>query len=106
MQQLAFDFADITAKRHGGNAESIEANRRASHSKGYWRAQVVLFAAQREDFTLKELCRFYGKHLHDLSGRISELKQDRILVPTGRRREGCAVLRLAAKAEERNNAES
>lgn len=103
MEQLAFDMADVTAKRHRGNPESVEANRRAAHSKGYWRAQVVLFAAQQADFTLKELCRFYGKQLHDLSGRISELKQDRILTPTGRRREGCAVLRLAARAEEQSN---
>ena len=94
---------DVTQSRHQGNAQSIDANKRAEFGKGYWRARVIAFATNRGDgFTLKDLCNSFGRPLNALSGRISELKRDRVLVDTGRRRDGCAVLTLAKGFQEVN----
>lgn len=86
---------DISAGRHGGSETSIEANRIAERGKNYWRSRVVIYATRRKDFTLKEICSEYGRPLNALSGRLSELKRDGVLVNTGSRRDGCAVLTLA-----------
>lgn len=96
--QQRLNFDDVTAKRHGGNEASAEANKRAQWAKGYWRGRVILFAAERGAFTLKEICEAFDRPLNALSGRISELKRDGLLVDTGERRNGCAVLRLSGVA--------
>lgn len=86
---------DISQSRHQGNAQSVDANKRADHGKNYWRARIVAFASQPgRRFTLKDVCLAFDRPLNALSGRISELKRDRVLRETGERRDGCAVLEL------------
>lgn len=86
---------DISIGKHGGSETSIAANKIAERGKNCWRSRVTVYASGRKDFTLKEICGAFGRPLNALSGRLSELKRDGVLVNTGSRRDGCAVLTLA-----------
>ena len=85
---------DITARKHGGNSASVEANKRAEPTKAVMRHQIFLWAETRTDFTSKEIAREFGKPLNAISGRISELRATGVIEETGERREGCNVLRV------------
>lgn len=83
---------DITINRHKRNPESMAANPDAT-TKADFRDAIIAYAATGA-FTLKDAMRHFGRPANEVSPRLSELKADGILEPTGDRREGCAVLRL------------
>lgn len=85
---------DITAAKHGGNAESEAAYMRASATMALRRAEVLALikAIGRNGMTCKEVARVMGVEMHAVSGRISELKRDGLIRPNGERRDGGAVL--------------
>jgi len=82
---------DICERKHGGNAESIEANARADKRQGQ---RDVIATLTNARLTSKEIAIKLGKPLNCISGRCSELKMAGVIVPTGVRRDGSAELRL------------
>jgi len=101
--QLGFDFApaqpakvlpiDICANKHQGNAQSVKANPSAEF-KATLRERVRIFIAAC-DFhgaTVKEIAATFGKPMHAISGRVSELKAENKVWHSGRVRDGGAVL--------------
>ena len=85
---------DITANRHGGNAQSIAANEVAEPTKAIMRLMIMTHLRGFGEATLKDLCRVFGKLPNEISGRLSELKAAGAIVPTGEVRERCAVYRV------------
>lgn len=83
---------DITERKHKGNPASVDANKRAEPSKAVTRQLIYNWAKERKDFTLKEVCAALGKFPHQVSGRLSEMRMEGVIKPTGERREGCSVL--------------
>lgn len=85
---------DICRRKHGGNRRSEQANERANPHKVNMRERIRVFvtACEANGATLHELCRYMGKLPHQISGRITELKQKFVLFDSGRERGGAAVL--------------
>jgi hypothetical protein len=85
---------DVCRPKHGGNAQSEQANDRAHPHKASMRERLENFIGHSgfEGATLRELSGYFAKPMHSLSGRISELKRDGKVFDSGREREGCAVL--------------
>lgn len=85
---------DICAGRHRGNVESRAAFERARGEIREMHRLILNYFAENGEMTAKEVAVVFGKPFNQISGRFSELKQKGYLVPTGRRRDGSAVLRL------------
>lgn len=88
-------ISDVCRRKHHGNARSEEANRRVAPHKKATRDQILELALQRgpKGITLHELCSEMGKLPHQISGRITELKQcGKLFEQSGAGRDGCAVL--------------
>jgi len=86
---------DISSNRHKGNPHSVAANAVADKGKGAMRLAIIGYAKTVKDFTMKEVCRAFGKLPNELSGRLSELKAMNVLEAVeGESRERCGVLRL------------
>ena len=87
---------DITANRHGGNAESEAAFRRVGMHLTQARA-AVLQAVQNapQGLTCKELAEAWDCGQNAISGRFSELLQAGLIERTGERRDGSAVVKIA-----------
>jgi hypothetical protein len=88
-------LSDICRGKHHGNTRSEEANRLVAPHKKAARDQILELARQRgqRGITLHELCNEMGKLPHQISGRITELKQDgKLFEQSGDGRDGCAVL--------------
>ncbi len=87
---------DITARKHGGNAESEEANLRTNKARD--RARIITLLRERE-LTCEEVSLALSMPYTTCSARLSELKKDGLAVATGERRptrsgSPAAVLRL------------
>lgn len=102
-EQLAMQFSealhqkriadDICENRHRGSETSVEANpteeaKRESHQ------QIIALCRETGRVWLKSVCRALGKEKNEVSGRLSELKEMGVLMPSGDREEKCAVLIL------------
>ncbi len=94
MQQTSFDFADITARKHKGNPQSVAANKKASKFKASYRFLVLDYLKRNGRATLEQLCKHFGKNPHQLSGRISELKAANLIEPTDKVINGFAEYRV------------
>ncbi len=86
---------DITFRKHGGNAESIAANP-SQFAKRQAHETILAILQVGGNGTGQEIADVMGVPYHTVSGRISELRHKlRLIEPTGERRNGGAVLRLA-----------
>jgi predicted transcriptional regulator len=92
-------YVDICARKHGGNAMSREANRKAAPSKAESR-QRVLEVLARDGMTCKEIAAKLGVPMHKVSGRLSELEADGLIKTFGRR-DGGGVRWLTGKGREK-----
>lgn len=79
---------DICRGRHGGSVESEAANGRVHRAKYELRALIYNFFALRGVYgaTCEQAARELGVRYTTASARISELKADNWLEPTGERR--------------------
>ena len=82
------DIFDICARNHGGNAESIEANKRASSNKARHRAEILAYIKNQSaaGATCWELEVALGIAHQSCSARCSELKAEGLIVPSGEKR--------------------
>lgn len=87
---------DISANKHGGNAESEQAHAKAKPTMAQCR-RACLLSIHFESGTAKEVAKRLRKPLNTVSGRFSELKQKGLIEPTGQRREGSMELRTTLK---------
>jgi hypothetical protein len=92
---------DVTARRHGGNAESAAALRQIAPGKERARREILQFAIQQGEkgITTDEVADWKQVPPNAISGRISELKALQLLIPTNRRRptkSGCSARVLVA----------
>jgi hypothetical protein len=94
MTQHAFDFADITARKHKGEPTSVAANKRIAPVKANWREKVLTFIAEQGEATLMDACKYFNKERGQLSGRFSELRQLGVIKKVGER-DGFNVYRRA-----------
>lgn len=97
MQATLFNFidqTDITARKHRGNPQSVEANKKASKFKSSYRFLILDYLKRNGTATLETLCSHFGKHPHQLSGRCSELRAVNLIETTGETVNGFAVYRL------------
>lgn len=83
---------DICQNRHGGNTQSIAANKKVGKMRD--RAKIIEFLKANGKGYSKQIARNLDKPLNTLSGRFSELLRDGVIERTGEVVEGCAVLRL------------
>lgn len=87
-------LTDVCARRHRGARNSVRANERLHGFKVTTRERIRVFigGCGWGGATLKEICSAFGKLPNELSGRLSELKADKVIFDSGRDRNGCAVL--------------
>jgi len=97
--QLSIPF-DVCARYHGGNAESVEANKRVDKQQCITR--ILAFMASKADRStyVKEIIRELNMKHQTASARLTELKADGVVIPLvkdGQRvkREHCGVVVLA-----------
>ncbi|MDQ3748033.1 MAG: hypothetical protein M3367_03295 [Acidobacteriota bacterium] len=90
-QQLNFDICE---NRHLNNAQSVEANRRASGTKLADREIIIRFLKLKGTGHAKQFALFLNKQLNAVSPRCSELLRDGIIERTGEVAEGCAIYQL------------
>ncbi len=84
---------DICETRHGGNAHSVAANKRADKLAD--RQAIIEFLRAHGKGYSKEIARAMKKPLNALSGRFSELKRDNVIeIIPNVSAEGCAIYRL------------
>lgn len=78
---------DITARKHGGNAQSIAANPSA-HSKAAMRQRIQSELRQRGRFgaTTDELAICFNVPPNEISGRTAEMKRDGMVIENGNKR--------------------
>ena len=88
-------FADITANRHKGNAESRAAHQSVIHRKAGDQQRILDYLKGRAS-TSKEIARALAMNYTTVSARLSELKVLRRLNRPGERREGAAVMKARA----------
>jgi AraC-like DNA-binding protein len=93
---------DITANRHGGNAESRAANAGIHGSKKLVRDQVMAYAMRQSwhGITADQVAEAFGCSPNHVAPRISELGAMGRLLPTDQRRKtraGCTARVLIAR---------
>jgi predicted HTH transcriptional regulator len=86
---------DICSNKHNQNAQSKEANKKVN--KAVDKLRVLTILREQGQATSKQIAEIMNKQLHQISGRISELKSDAIIEETGSRKDGCALLKVASK---------
>lgn len=79
-------MSDVCASRHRGNPESVEANDRIESSKAALRWRIMSWFFEHGPATCEEASRGTRIQYQTMSARISELKRDGLLAPTGQRR--------------------
>lgn len=80
---------DICANKHGGNQESTEAHLSTpAEARRVMRETILRYAMRRgaDGLTIDEVSRVVGLAPNCVSGRVSELKRDGLLVETQLRR--------------------
>jgi len=82
---------DICFNRHKGNAASVAANP-AQSSKHLTKAKILELLAVNGQLTGKEIAVLLGKDLHKISGRLSDLKAEKLIRGIGLRRDGAEIL--------------
>lgn len=100
MSQQTFNF-DVCSARHGGNAESVAAHKAIAPTLSDSREKVyeIIKAAGQYGATAEEVAIAIGKSLNAVSGRLSELKSQVRIRPSGLRRpnkSGCLAAVLVA----------
>jgi hypothetical protein len=87
-------YLDVCAQKHGGNPESVAANRRASEKKFTLRTAIYMYLRldKPRGATCKEMAAHFIKPMHAISGRISELKAMGMIIATDELRDGGRVL--------------
>jgi hypothetical protein len=85
--------SDICIRRHHGNANSEEANRRSApfHESDEARIEKIIHAQGSRGATSAELEVLLGKAKNKFSGRLTALKANNKVRALGER-DGCAVL--------------
>lgn len=87
-------FPDISRRRHRANAASEDANRRVDPRKSDLRRKILDYLrGWPEGRTCKEVSTDVPLAYTTASARLSELKRDALVVETGIRRDGAAVVR-------------
>jgi predicted transcriptional regulator len=84
---------DITRRRHRANAASADANRSIEPRKSELRRRILDHLRRTGGSTCKEVSTALSMGYTTTSARLSELKRDLLVVVTGDRREGAAVVR-------------
>lgn len=81
-------MGDITRNFHGGNAESAAANRSVEGAKAKSREKVrqAFILAGTEGLTSDEVQERLGGTHQGVSPRVTEMKADKVLVETDRKR--------------------
>lgn len=84
---------DICAAKHGGNAESVEANRRNTMHRAKQQRDILEYvkASGSYGITCKEAALHMGCHMNAISGRFTELCAAGLIKRSGEKRDGCAV---------------
>lgn len=86
-QRSIFEYLDVTAQKHGGNRESVEAHDSIRADKARLRSAVLDFIkAHPFGCTSDEVEAGLGLSHQTVSARMTEAKADGKLVPTGERR--------------------
>lgn len=77
---------DITSKNHGGNKQSRAANKLTNKKKH--RAMIYAYLARKgmRGATVYEITQALGIRHQTASARCSELKADKIIIPSGEKR--------------------
>ena len=75
---------DICARNHGGNAESVEANRGTNKERDA--ARILLFLESYGDTTCDRAESILGLSHQTCSARFSDLKKEGLIEPTTRRK--------------------
>jgi hypothetical protein len=88
---------DITGSKHGGNQESRAAFRGHDRSRIRWRVFHYIVGSGIAGATTAEVAAGLDRPMHSVSGRMSELKRDGLIVPTDRCRDGGRVCCAARK---------
>lgn len=76
--------SDICAGKHGGNPNSAAANP-TDEAKGNMRSRIVEAIRSHGRLSLEQLCDLFAKSPNALSGRLSELKRDGVIVQVANR---------------------
>lgn len=84
---------DICERKHGGVAESVEANRRNFRHRAKQQHDVFMLVLGSTDLgiTCKESAASMGIGMNAISGRFTELAAAGLIRRNGERRDGCAV---------------
>lgn len=86
---------DITANKHGGNAQSVAAFEKAKHGAAQAQQDIVELLKQHPDgLTCKEMSALLNREMHKISGRVTELKEQGQVIATDKVRDGGAVVVL------------
>jgi hypothetical protein len=86
---------DVCSRKHKHNPASVAANERAEPTKTATKDDIVRFGRIVGEFTSKDVARILDKPLHTFSGRIAELKAEKVIEVVDKpRREGCEILRV------------
>lgn len=78
------DLFDICARKHGGNRQSVAANRITDKTRD--RGRILEYLAGVKDSTCDEAVVALGINYQTCSGRFAELKKDGLIVESGARR--------------------
>ncbi len=81
--QQAFDF-DICARKHGGQATSIAANKKAAPGKAVMKEKILDLIARHGKLTLEDAVYILDADKNAISGRFSDLRiRDKKIERTG-----------------------
>lgn len=86
------EYGDITARKHGGNVRSIEANSRVD--KELQQGRIIACLAAHGPKTGAEIARLLGLEYHRCSGRFKALRDAGLIEWTGNKRAGGNEYRL------------
>ena len=89
------EYGDITARKHGGNELSIEAN--AKVDKSWQHRQILTTLLFHGPKTGKEIARILDIEYHRISGRFKALRTSELITLTGNKRENSNEYELAVE---------
>ena len=94
MTVSSYDFQDVCSNKHGGNAQSVQANRKVSSTKVKSQQLVLEVLRQYGPLTCKEIAAQMDVEMHTVSGRITELKEQGLVRSTAVCRDGGRVVEI------------